>query len=159
MLIYRWNVHSLSKYLKFICLVFLSLLLSCQQTVVKTYKDNNCEIFVAAKNGFWIDVFSKDLHENRVVFRRGLKDITIEKQEFEIGNIRYFINEDIKLTDTLTITYKEQIYKIYDFKNLKETSIDGKDHTNIGICRICTALINGELIQDTQNNVLRVVLE
>lgn len=144
---------------RIVYLMVLILLFSCKQTVVKTYENDNCEVFVAGKKGFWIDVYSTGLQENSVVFRLGNKNIITKKTESGIGNMSYFITESVKLKDTLAINYKGKIYRIYDFKNLKETAIDGKDHKHIEICRVSTARINGKPIQDSRNNVLSVVLE
>ena len=119
----------------------------------------NCEVFIAGKKGFWINIYSKGLQENSINFRLGDKDIIIKKTEIGIGNIDYFINESIELKDTVAIDYKEKVYKIYDFKNLKETAIDGRNYKDIEICRVSSARINGRLIQDSRNNILKVVLD
>ena len=140
-------------------LIVLMLLFSCKQTAVKTYEDHDCEVFVAGKKGFWIEIDSKGLQEKNVAFRLGNKGIVAKETEIGTDNINYFISEAVRLKDTLAIDYKGKVYKIYDFKNLIETAIDGKDHKDIKICRVSTARINGKSIQDSRNNILRVVLE
>jgi len=140
-------------------LIYLLLLFSCQQPVVKNYENDNCEVFVAGKKGFWIDIYAKDIQKNEVVFKLRNKEIKSRHEKSEAGNINYFIRENVQIKDTLAIEYKGKIYNIYGFMNQKETAIESKEHKAIGICRVSSAWLNGKLIQDSGNNVLKVVLE
>ncbi len=140
-------------------LIILMLLFSCKKTAVKNDEDDPCEVFVAGKKGFWINLYSKGLQENSVIFRLGNKEVLPKNKETGTGHINYFIDESLQLKDTITIDYKGKGYKIYDFRNLRETAIDGRNHKEIEICRVSTARINGKPIQDSRNNILRAVLE
>lgn len=137
-------------------LIVLLLSFSCQKTIVKTYDNDDCDVYVAGKKGFWIDIYSKSLKENEIEFKFEGKLVIPQNKEIATAHISYFINENLKLQDTLTIAYKGKIYRIYNFKNLKETAIDGSNHKNVEICRVSTAKINGEVIQDSRNNILKV---
>ena len=49
-------------------LIVLVLSFSCQKTVVKTYDNDDCDVYAAGKKGFWIDIYSKSLKENEIEF-------------------------------------------------------------------------------------------
>lgn len=139
-------------------IVFM-ILFSCQKTVVKTYDNDDCKVYVAGKQGFWIDIHSKNLKENEITFKIGNKDVIPKNKEVEDAHISYFINENLKLNDTISFAYKDKVFKIYNFKNLKEKAIDGSNHKDIEICRVSTAVMNGMAIPDSRNNILKVDIE
>ncbi|MFW0717901.1 hypothetical protein [Pedobacter sp. N23S346] len=118
-----------------------------------------CGIFVAGKEGFWLDIHSDDLKADDISFYFKNKKITPQNKEIGVNNMMFFLNLDLKLGDTLSLRYKKKDYKIYDFANSKETAIDGANHEKITICRVATAKINGVKIADVYNNILKVKVD
>lgn len=136
--------------------LMILLLISCKKTAVKSYAKDDCDRYVASKQGFWIDVSSKS--QDDVTFKFGGRTIIPKNRELTGSNINYLIDAELKVTDTLLIIQNKKAYRIYDFKNLKETATDGSNHKEIEICRVSTAKIDGKPIQDSRNNILKVTL-
>lgn len=140
-------------------LIIFLVLFSCQKTAVKTYNNDDCNIYVAGKKGFWIDIYSKEIKASDITFSVKDKKVIPETKEVGIGNNNFFIKENLKLIDTISLECRGKIYKIYDFENLRENAINGSNHKSIEICRVSTAKINGKTIPDSRNNILKVYLE
>ncbi len=124
--------------------IFFFVFFSCNTQVT-----NNCNIYVAGGEGFWISFknFSKkysekDLNHLRVYVKS--KDIKYIKTDLEdnlyANNYNIGISEKILLKDTLVVNIKDQIIKIYDFSNKIEEGFD-ESHRKIRVCRYCTSTI------------------
>lgn len=135
------------------------LLLSCREPVTQTFSTQSCDKYVAAKMGFWIGIDAKAPIKREVRF---LKDsfeiIPIGKDRVSSHRINYFLKCSLKLSDTLTMVYQKQHYKIYDFTNVKERATASENHERLIICRISTAKINGMPIKDCRDNMLKIKL-
>lgn len=141
-------------------LLMLILLFSCTRTNRKIYNSEDCKKYIAAKQGFWIRISSDLQKGSDVRFRQGHRYLIPQKIKKEsINQTYYYLTDDIKLTDTLTMTYGEKKYNIYDFKNVIETATDGSNHEKVDICRIATATINGAIIKDSNDNVLPIKVQ
>lgn len=141
--------------------IFLSvfIIFSCKESISKTYSDKDCETYVSAKTGFWIEINSKNITKEEITFSTiDNKKIYPKKIISSSNRISYFINNPIKLSDTINVFYKEKKYALYDYVNITEVAIDGSNHKKINICRISTARINDKKIKDSGNNILKIIL-
>ena len=150
------DILKLNKTTKIMLWTFLTVFISCAEKPILLYKSSDCKLYVAAKQGFWVKVYSAGLKVNDVEFQFKKRRIIPQKTQIGIDCINFFIDMDLKLKDTLSLSYKKKDYKIYHFTNSEDTAIDGANHEKIGICRVSTAKINGINIQDVNNNVLEV---
>ena len=148
-----------NRILKLILWILLSVLVSCRENPKQLLGNDNCMLYVAGKQGFWVDIYSDGLKVNDITFRSGNKKIIPQKTQAGFNRIDFFLNIDLKLKDTLMLSYRKMDYKIYDFTNAKETAVDGTNHEKISICRVSTAKINGIKIEDANNNILNVSLD
>ncbi|KQR94382.1 hypothetical protein ASG01_00390 [Chryseobacterium sp. Leaf180] len=140
------------------CFLIIITFVSCEKTAVKNYNETDCERYVAAKGGFYIDIYLKNINESDILFRLGEKEFFPEKKETDLTKTSFFISEKIKLSDTLECIINNKSFKIYDFKNITESALDSRNHKKIEICRFSTAQINGAKISDSRNNILKIYL-
>ncbi|PWJ99679.1 hypothetical protein BC749_10357 [Flavobacterium araucananum] len=104
----------------------------------------NTSEYVADRDRIWIKL---DSHFNNM----NLKDIKVKisnnKESIyntdSINKLNFYVDSKILLKDTLTISLKDKIYKIYDFKNGSRLAKSGQDRGNFH-CGILKAKINGK---------------
>lgn len=152
------NISKLNKFFRYIFIPTL-VIISCSENISKVYSDKDCETHVSAKTGFWIEIHSKNISKEEIDFTNNNQKIFPEKALPVYSGINFFIKAPIKLKDTINILHKGKKYLLYDFSNITEVAIDGNNHKKINICRISTAKINGKEIKDSNNNILKIVLE
>jgi len=141
-----------------VCILLIITFMSCKKTAVNNYSKKDCEKYVAAKNGFYLDIYLKNINERKILFNLSDKQFFPEMRDKDFIKASFFISEKIKLSDTMECIIDDESFKIYDFKNITETAVDGSDHKKIEICRISTAEINGIAIPDSRNNILKIYL-
>jgi len=139
-------------------LIIFPILISCENTLSET-NDEICETYVAGNKGFWLDVYAEDLKDDELTFTLNKGKITPKSKEIGLVKTGFFITDCVKLSDTLSVAYKSKVYKIYDFKNLTEIALNGSNHKKNKICRVSTAKVNGKIIPDSDNNVLKMALK
>lgn len=106
-----------------------------------THECNSSE-YVANGERIWIklDSFFKNVDLEKIeVNVSNNKQLTYKIDS--INKLKFYIDSKISVTDTLTISLKNKIYKIYDFKNGGQMSKAGQDRGNFH-CGILNAKIN-----------------
>ena len=142
----------------FLSVLFLSLE-SCQETTIKNYKENDCDSFVASRMGLWIEINSKNFEGNDLNLQLHRKKIDLKKVTNKSGGVSFFIDDVIKLNDTLKLSYHNKNYEVYNFSNTKEIVTNGGNGKKMEICRVSTAIINGKIIKDCRNNILKIAVD
>ena len=148
-----------NRILNLIFWIFLMVFISCKEKPKRLFGSGDCGLYVAGKQGFWVGVYSDGLKTEDIAFRFENKKVIPQKMETGFNRIDFFIKIDLKLKDTLSLSYRKNDYKIYDFTNSEETAVDGTNHEKISICRVSTAKINGIKIKDANDNILKVSLD
>ncbi|OXG09122.1 hypothetical protein BC749_10360 [Flavobacterium araucananum] len=144
-----------------VVLIFL-ILISCNN------KDhNNCDSYIAAGEGFWIsfknyskEYSQKDLENLKIQINS--KDIKYTKEDLKDylyqNNYNIGVSEKVLLKDTMVISIKSKIIKIYDFTNIVEEGFD-QSHNKIRVCRYCKSTVNNQKMEDYGNNIIIIDLE
>jgi hypothetical protein len=146
---------------RIICLS-LFVLFSCN-----TKERNNCDMYVSAGEGFWISFKNyqkkhseKDLENLKVSINN--RNIKFTKENLDdylyLNNYNIGLSEKVLLKDTIIITIKNNIIKIYDFSNIIEKGFN-QSHNKIHVCRYCKSTINGQKMEDEGNNIIIVDFE
>lgn len=128
---------------------------SCKETTKQSFSLSDCEKYIAAKQGFWIDISSSNINENNITFCYGHKKIIPQKINRKEGHFIFFVKDPIQLNDTIKILYNNEKYDLYNFTNITEMAINGSNHEKVNICRVSKAKINKNIIHDSNNNILK----
>lgn len=142
-----------------VCILFIINMVSCERPAVNNDSKTDCDKCVAAKNGFYVDIYLKNISERKILFKIGEKEFFPQVKKKDDRKASFLILEKIKLSDTLECILDSRSFKIYNFRNITEEAVDSRNHKKIEICRISTAKIDGRIIHDSNNNVLKVVLK
>lgn len=108
-----------------------------------THECNSSE-YVANGERIWIklDSYFKNVNLKEIEVKiSNNKQFTFKIDS--INKLNFYIDSKILVKDTLTISLKNKIYKIYDFKNGGRMSKAGQDRGNFH-CGILKAKINNE---------------
>lgn len=104
----------------------------------------NSSEYVADGDRIWIklDSYFKNVNQKDIIVKISNNNEPIYQID-SINKLNLYIDSKILVKDTLTISIKNNVYKIYNFENGGQMSKAGKDRGNFH-CGILKAKINGK---------------